>query len=223
MSGWRFWKPTRIRQEFVASFFSQAAVPIPSSRGIDQLSFVVLDTETTGLDTKNDFILSFGALRIEKLSIKINSAVEWYPSSPKTGKTTAAIHGIIGTEPTEDIPDFVRKLLCYIGDSIIVGHHIGFDLEMLIKACKPFGLDYFPNPTLDTMSLAIRLDHGIQVDRSRINPEHYSLDSLCSRYAIFPADRHTAAGDAFLTAQLLLRLLSEARSKGIQTYGGLFR
>ena len=94
---------------------------------------------------------------------------------------------------------------------------------MIQKACHPFGLEKIPNPMIDTMSLAIRLEHGPHADRNQVNPEHYGLDALCDRYGILAEDRHTAAGDAFLTAQLFLKLLKLAASKGIQNYGELIR
>jgi DNA polymerase III epsilon subunit-like protein len=46
-------------------------------------------------------------------------------------------------------------------------------------------------------------------------PERHSLDALCERFGITPHDRHTALGDAFLTAQILLRVLKEAGKLGM--------
>jgi DNA polymerase-3 subunit epsilon len=104
-----------------------------------------------------------------------------------------------------------------------VGHHLGFDLEMLLKTCKPFGVETFPNPCIDTMNLAIRLEQGRNADWHQFKQEEYSLDSLCDRYRIPKDDRHTAAGDAFLTAHLLLKLLVVAKKKGITDFGQLMR
>lgn len=223
MTWWEFWKPSTQKSDFTAAFLEQAKVGIPSIRTIDQLNFVVLDTETTGLDPAVDFILSFGAVKISNLTIQISSAVEWYPISPKNGKETAQIHEILNTKAPIPIAEFVPKFLEYIGNSILVGHHVGFDLQMLLKACKAFGLEDFPNPCVDTMNLAIRLEHGPHADRTQIKREEYSLDALCVRYGIITEDRHTAAGDAFLTAQVFLKLLALARRKGIKDFGQLVR
>lgn len=223
MTWWEFWKPSTQKSDFTAAFLEQAKVSIPSIRTIDQLNFVVLDTETTGLDPAVDFILSFGAVKISNLTIQISSAVEWYPISPKNGKETAQIHEILNTKAPIPIAEFVPKFLEYIGNSILVGHHVGFDLQMLLKACKAFGLEDFPNPCVDTMNLAIRLEHGPHADRTQIKREEYSLDALCTRYGIITEDRHTAAGDAFLTAQVFLKLLALARRKGINDFGQLLR
>jgi DNA polymerase-3 subunit epsilon len=223
MNWWEFWKPRTQKSDFTAAFLEQAKVNIPSIRAIDQLNFVVLDTETTGLDPAVDFILSFGAVKISNLTIQISTAVEWYPISPKNGKETAQIHEIVATKTPILISEFVPNLFAYLGDSILVGHHLGFDLEMLLKASRVYGLEEFPNPCVDTMNLAIRLEHGPHADRTQIKREDYTLDALCARYGIIPEDRHTAAGDAFLTAQILLKLLALAKQKGIKDFGQLMR
>lgn len=221
MSWWEFWKPKSEKADFVASFLEQSKTSIPGIRAIDQLNFVVLDTETTGLNPAQDFILSFGAVKISRMTIQVSTSVEWYPASPKNGKATVAIHGLLESKTPVPISEFVPNLLSYLGDSILVGHHLWFDLEMLLKTCKPFGLEYFPNFCVDTMNLAIRLEHGPNADPHQFKPEEYSLDTLCDRYGIQKDDRHTASGDAFLTAQLLLKLLVVAKNKGIKDFATL--
>lgn len=221
MSWWEFWKPKSEKTDFVASFLKNAETPIPGIRAIDQLNFVVLDTETTGLNPAQDFILSFGAIKISRMTIQVSTAVEWYPVSPKNGKATAAIHGLLESKTPIEITDFVPDLLSYLGNSILVGHHLGFDLEMLLKTCKPFGLETFPNPCIDTMNLSIRLEQGPKADLNQFKQEEYCLDSLCNRYGIPKDDRHTAGGDAFLTAQLFLKLLLVAKKKGIKDFASL--
>ena len=220
---WPFGKPKVPERDFVKEYLDRNIQKIPNIRNLDLLEFVVFDTETTGLNPSEDYILSFGAVRIKRGHILVNSAVEWYPHSPKSGSKTAPIHGLIDQKNSLLIDKFIAEVLGYFGNSILIGHHIGFDLQMLHKASKSYGLPRIINPTLDTMNLAIRLDHGPHADRQMIQPEQYSLDRLCERYAIPLDDRHTAPGDAFLTAQLALKLLKEAESKGIDTFGKLIR
>ena len=223
MSWWEFWKPKQERLEFIRDFLEFNAQPIPGIRSFEQLNFTVLDTETSGLDPAKDSILSFGAVKISNLKIQVQTAVEWYPKSEKSGGKTASIHGLVDISDQISQEDFIKKLLSYLTNSILVGHHVGFDLEMLEKNLKPFGIEILPNPVLDTLNLAIRLEHGPHADRSRINLESYSLDALCLRYGIETDDRHTAAGDAFLTAQLFLKLLSKCKQKGIVGFKDLMK
>ncbi|MEN2281686.1 3'-5' exonuclease [Algoriphagus sp. SE2] len=200
-------------------YLEKAKKPIPSIRSFDQLNFVVLDTETTGLNPAEDHILSFGAVKIHEEKIQVSSSVEWYLDSTKKGKESITIHGLMGNEKKVSLEDFSIQLLEYLSNNILVGHHLGFDLEMLQKALRPVGLESFPNPYIDTANLAIRIDHGLLVDRSRVNLKEYTLDSLCQRFKIKTHDRHTASGDAFLTATIFLKLLKLASKKGITSWG----
>jgi DNA polymerase-3 subunit epsilon len=223
MSWWEFWKPKAERLDFVRDFLELNEQNVPGVRSIDQLDFTVLDTETTGLESSKDSILSFGAVKISGLKIQIITAVEWYPKAENASGKAAQIHGLLGISDQIPVEEFLERLLPYLGNSIIVGHHIGFDLEMISKELKAFGMSRLPNAVIDTLDLAIRLEHGPQVDQSRIQMSNYSLDELCMRYEIEMDDRHTAGGDAFLTAQLFLKLLKLAEKKGIRTYKELLR
>ncbi|NVJ87123.1 MAG: 3'-5' exonuclease [Algoriphagus sp.] len=222
MSWWPFRSQTK-KQDFVEEYLRLFEKPIPGIRRISQLEFVVLDTETTGLDPKNDFVISFGGIKIQGLKIRIETAQEWYPESPKEATHSAEIHGLLERENQLKAEEFSQNLLAYFGSAILVGHHLKFDLEMLQKLCLDFGLKNFSNRTIDTLELAVRLEHGPHVNWQGIPMRDYSLDALCDRYQITPDDRHTAGGDAFLTAQLFLKLLKLAERKGITTYEHLFR
>jgi DNA polymerase-3 subunit epsilon len=52
-------------------------------------------------------------------------------------------------------------------------------------------------------------------------PEGFSLDDLCEMFGVVPHDRHTAGGDAFITAQIFLRLLRAAKAVGRLTLESL--
>jgi DNA polymerase III subunit epsilon len=217
MSWWSLNRKKKKQKDFVKDFLEANQLEIPGIRKLEQLEFVVLDTETSGLDIGKDHVLSFGAIKIQNLKILVSESLELYPSSDSNFQKSAPIHGMIGTEKRMELEEFAKSLLKYLGNGILVGHHIGFDLEMLLQIVRPFGLEKFPNPVIDTLSLAVRLDHGPLADWNQINPESYSLDKLCLRYGIELDDRHTAPGDAFLTAHLLLQLLKIASNKGISS------
>ncbi|MCE7055320.1 3'-5' exonuclease [Algoriphagus sp. AGSA1] len=223
MSWWPFSKSKNTSSDFVKEYLSKNEVTIPSIRTIGQLEFVVLDTETTGLDVKTDSVLSFGAVKIFNECILVKSAVEWYPESSKNLNQSPLIHGLVERSPQLPTSQFIRQVLTYLSNSIIVGHHVGFDLGMLQQMASPFGLSQFHNPVIDTMSFTIRLDHGPNANPNHIQTNNYSLEALCDRFQIPLDDRHTATGDALLTALLFLKLLKIAEAKGVNTYGQLIR
>jgi len=182
--------------------------------------FIVFDTETTGLNPKKDTLLSIGAIGIRKGTIEVNDRFERFinyeeQSYDRKKQATISIHGIIPSHPDGQavekvIPPFVE----YIGDSILVGQNIGFDVEMINQNLKRAGVNQkLKNHVLDTALMAMRLD-GIR------HPAHarqgkYNLDTLCNRFHIPMHDRHNAAGDAFITALLFLILSKKLQQKKI--------
>ncbi|MCL6258532.1 3'-5' exonuclease [Aquiflexum sp. TKW24L] len=211
------------KSTFVVDYEFGFEKKIPSLRTIPQLSFVVLDTETTGFNPKIDHILSFGAIKLKGYSLKVDTSMERYLDAPIQNRESVKVHEILYSIETSPLKDFGRDFLTYVGADIIVGHHIGFDLTMLEKTLRPFGFKEFLNPVIDTKYLAMRLEKGPHYDTDTAKAEEYSLDAVCERYGIELTDRHTAAGDAFVTAQLLMKLLKIAETKGIKDFGGLMR
>lgn len=211
------------KSSFVEAYESGFEKKIPAVRPISELLFVVLDTETTGFNPKNDHIISFGAIKLKGFSMPVASGMERYLDTPVQNRESVKVHEILFPIETSPLNDFGNDMLNYIGSDIIVGHHIGFDLAMLEKTLQPFGFKKFLNPVIDTKYLAMRLEKGPHFDQRTAIKEEYALDAVCTRYGIELDDRHTAAGDAFLTAQLLMKLLKIAATKGIKDFGGLMR
>ncbi len=223
-----FWKKLfghsqESKKDFVLAYEKLFGKPIPTVRRVAHLDFVVIDTETTGLNTKTDEILSFGGIKIKGNKIYVASAVEWNLEVSTTTATSAHIHQIITSEKPISKETFAKNVLGYLGPNVIVGHHIGFDKVMLEKVIAPFGLSKLNNPMIDTAVLASRMENGPRYEPKFEQQGAYSLEALCLRYSIPIEDRHTATGDAFLTGQLLVKLLKIAESKGIKEFGDLIK
>ena len=179
---------------------------------ISEIRFVVFDTETTGFDYKEDRILSIGAVRIENNSIEISDNFEVFLNQEKFNPETVKIHGIIQNEKFEKITELeaLKKFLSYIQNSVLVAHHAGFDLKMINKALSRNRLPKLKNKVLDTAVLykKTRIATNL-IDRDKV----YSLDEIAEAYNIDLTDRHTASGDAYITALIFMKLLSRL-SKG---------
>jgi len=173
---------------------------------IAEVRFIVFDTETTGFDYDEDRILSIGAVRIENKSIEISDNFEIFLEQTKFNPETVKIHGIIQNEKFEKLTelDALKKFLNYIQNSILVAHHAGFDIKMVNKALARNGLPKLKNRVLDTSILykKTRITTNL-IDRDKI----YSLDEIAEAYNIDLIDRHTASGDAYITALIFMKLL----------------
>ena len=185
--------------------------------------FVVVDTETTGLNPKTDRLLSVGAIGVQNWQINIADRFEvLLRQTQLPGKSDIEIHGILPVDKAGMLEEShaVESLLTFLGNAVLVGHHLGFDMEMLNRALGRMNLPNLKNRVIDTHRLAIRVDPpsgGIA------QPGLYTLDSLCAKYHIPAADRHTAAGDAFLTAILFLKLAARLEKRGVNTLAQLLK
>jgi DNA polymerase-3 subunit epsilon len=190
---------------------------------VQDVRFVVLDTETTGLDPRRDKLITIGAVAVSGGEIRLDDTFEVmlrlaYNNSSVTVHGITRDEALTGMEEKEAVAQFVE----YLRDSVIVGHHIGHDIEALNCACERHFQTRLTNLSLDTMDLTLYLnDDGAFAGRTM--PQGFSLDGLCDLFGIAPHDRHTAGGDAFLTAQIFQRLLRIATRTGRQTLSALCR
>jgi DNA polymerase-3 subunit epsilon len=163
--------------------------------------FLVFDCETTGLDVNKDVILSIGGVRIVHDIIYVEDSFEIFLKQDLFKTDSVAIHGIRKEEGAEKVveAEAIIQFLERIQNRIIVGHHVGFDMAMVNKALGRLGVGKLKNKTLDTDAMFQKYKH-LPAE------EHHSLDDLCQYFKIPMHDRHTAAGDAYLTALVFLKL-----------------
>jgi DNA polymerase-3 subunit epsilon len=192
-------------------------------KSIHEQSFVILDTETTGLDLGQDNILSIGAVRIINNTIDISDSLSIIVKNQQLQTQNAvAIHGLVQTDiKGQSEAESIAALFKFVGSDIIVGHHIAFDIAMLNKLSRKNGGGDLKNNLLDTSYLARRLDHT--TDPDSLDRKEYTLDKLCSRFKVIPKARHTADGDAFITAIVFMKLIQKLYIKGVTSTGQLVR
>ncbi|MDT8415587.1 MAG: 3'-5' exonuclease [Flavobacteriaceae bacterium] len=166
---------------------------------------VVLDTETTGLDVRIDRLLSIACITIEDNQILLADRFECLITQDYFNSKTAGIHGITkkGSESKISEKEALEKFIAYVADAILLGHHICFDIKMLNCALERNGLMKLRNPTLDTAYLFKKLKPLYTYDHKN---EAVSLDALCHELNISGHGRHTAEGDAMLTALAFLKI-----------------
>lgn len=184
----KFW------QDYVSCFKKQPGIP-------SQKRYVIFDCETTGLDPKKDMILSIGAIGIEGDAIVVNDYFEFFLEQEVYRPETVPIHGILKTGKEKKLTESeaVISFLSYIKDATLVGHHTNFDVAMVNQALKRLDLGKLKNKKIDTNALYQKYK-GWQSDQTS------GLDELCAVFKISKSDRHTASGDAFITALIFLKL-----------------
>lgn len=164
--------------------------------------FVAFDCETTGLNPKEDLILSIGAVKFSNERIPIKENKEWFLQQNHMKVESVKIHGILPSTSSESLlteKEAILNFLNYIGGVTLVGHHIKFDVAMINHALKRLDAGKLKNKLIDTNDIYKSKGHYA-------NEQNFSLDHLCSEFQISASNRHTALGDAYITAQVFQRL-----------------
>jgi DNA polymerase-3 subunit epsilon len=189
-----------------------------SSRALDErplaeLSYTVFDTETTGLNpSEGDEILQIGATRIVAGKLRRQECFEQLVD-PQRDIPAAGIpiHGIephmVQGQPTIDtvLPAFHA----FAQDTVLVGHNAAFDMRFLQLKEQRTGVR-FEQPVLDTLLLSAV---------AQPNQESHGLEAIAERLGVTVMGRHTALGDAYVTAEVFLKLIPLLQAQGIQTLG----
>jgi DNA polymerase III subunit epsilon len=182
-------------------------------RLLSELAYTVFDTETTGLNpSEGDEIIQIGATRIVGGKLRrqecFEQLVDPQRSIPAAG---IPIHGIepemVQGQPTIDrvLPAFHA----FAQDTVLVAHNAAFDMRFLQLKEARTGVR-FEQPVLDTLLLSA-VAHP--------NQESHGLEAIAERLDVAVMGRHTALGDAMVTAEVFLKLVPLLQAQGILTLG----
>lgn len=184
---------------------------------LDRLTYVVFDTETTGLNPRQgDEIVQLAAVRIvngrrvegEVFDTLVNPGRPIPPVSTEVhGITDAMVADAPGVE------EVVRRFHKFAEGAVLIAHNAPFDMEFLRRVEGTLGLS-FDMPVLDTVLLSAVV-YG--------QHETHSLDALSHRLGItIPEEaRHTAIGDTLATADAFLKLVPMLAGRGLDTFGAV--
>ncbi|PEN14860.1 DNA polymerase III subunit epsilon [Longibacter salinarum] len=168
---------------------------------IEDATFVVTDTETTGTKAASNRVIEIGAVKVEagEITDRFQQLINPERTIPSrithlTGITT----GMVFDKPTME--NVMPQYLDFLGDGILVAHNLPFDLRFLNAECSRLGLSDLENQTLCSLRLARRLLPGL---RSK------GLSRLAQFYGINVNGRHRALGDAEATGIILKRFIRQ--------------
>ncbi|WP_269236107.1 3'-5' exonuclease [Flavobacterium flavigenum] len=171
--------------------------------------FVVISTETSGLNPVKDVILSLGAFAIVDDSIIIKDNFEavllQYKYLHDNGLSNEFIIESKMTKLQEN--DALETFIVYLGNAVLVGHHVNFDIEMINAALERLGCGRLKNEALD-IDVMYRKLHDI-------NDKQFSLNDLCEIYKMPKSDRNSSAEDAYKISLLFLKLKSRLGIKQV--------
>lgn len=162
--------------------------------------YTVLDIETTSLDSWfNDEILEISAIKVRNKEeveyfseiIRINNEVGYY-----TTKLTGITNEMVKNEGKE-LVDALQEFKEFLGDDIIVGHNVNFDINYIYDSMEENLGEYLSNDFVDTLRLSRRLLPMM---------EHHKLDNLIDYFNLKRRNEHRALNDCVLTNQVYIKL-----------------
>lgn len=169
---------------------------------------IVLDFESTGLNTKTCRVIEIGAVKlvegtiVDSLSILVNPKE---PLKPKITEITGITDMMLADKETAETA--IPKLMEFIGDCPIAAHNANFDASLLKAELRRLGLSWRA-PVLDTLTFARKLYPDMK---------SHKLGTVCKALGVSLKNAHRAVHDATATALCLAKMYKEAREKGLNT------
>lgn len=195
---------------------------------IAETDFVAFDTELTGLDFKQDSIISIGAVRLRGPAI-LPSKTFYRLVKPECElkHKSVVVHELTHTdlECAEDLLDVIGDFVRFIGDAVLIGHFVHIDLNFVNKPLQQtFGVSLL-NQAIDTSTL-----HDWLYDNDTRFARHYKgmtlksdLFTMAKKYGVEGGKSHNAFSDAYITAQLFQRFAPFLPECGVKTVGELLK
>ena len=172
---------------------------------LENAEFSVLDVETTGLSARNNRVIEIGIIKLNNLKI-----VDRYQTLINPGcKIPSFITQFTGIDNDDiyDAPFFsevMTKIEEFIGDSVVTGHNLNFDLSFLRYEFMRSGNEPIANPNVCTLKIARKLYPMLKSK---------SLASVTKHLRLKNPTAHRALGDAEVTAKILVKMIRELQKK----------
>ena len=162
--------------------------------------YVVLSTETTGLNPKKDVILSFGAIGVIDDIIRIGDNFEVVILQYKYLHDNGLSNEFLIESKLSKLAEYqaIQALVDYVGNAVLVGHRIHFDIEMINDVLEKMECGKLKNEALD-----VEIMHQKLMD---ITNKSFSLEDLVKQYKIPLSERNSASDDAYSIALLFVKL-----------------
>jgi len=180
---------------------------------LEEVEFVVLDMEMSGLDARLDRILSIAAVKVKGDHIALSEMFYEEVSQPETRPEAAAVHELLPFTGKKE-SEVLEALARFCGAQPVIGHFVRLDREFLHEGYKRLGVRW-KNAFYDTSALLPRADDYYR-EEAFPPKDAWKLENICKRYKLPNDEMHHASGDALATALLFVHLRKTLQKRGLQ-------
>lgn len=207
-----------------ASVRAYREAPVPAqSTPWREVTFSVIDFETTGLDPSRDEIISFASVTVSGGRVSLaDSRYELLRPRRMPAPETIRIHGLRESDLAEapSVLELRDGLLEILTARAVVAHVAAVERGFLEAALSTFGLE-LRNPVVDTAALGRELRRLRGLPQGETEP--VGLSNLARSLGLPVHRPHHADGDALTTAQAFIALAAHLEAFGVRTLGQLER
>lgn len=205
---WR--RKQRLRHTPAGPLHDYLSAPFPDrTRDYRELTYLAIDMETTGLDPKQDHILSMGTVEIRRNVIDLSTAQHVIVSSRQPlPEKSVALHRLTDDVVArgEPIAQVLTNFLNGLAGKILLAHHAAIEVGFLCHACQRIFGNTLVVPVVDTLLLAQQ-----QISRRNVivSAGALRLAALREHYHLPRYTAHNALSDAIAAAELFLAQAAE--------------
>ncbi|MGQ0287440.1 3'-5' exonuclease [Pasteurellaceae bacterium 22721_9_1] len=207
------------RIDYPAPLAKALSFAYPSSDAdLSQLSFLVIDFETTGLNSLMDNVLSVAAVPIDNLSIQLASSMHMFVEQKIVKKDTAVINHIVPQMLTDasSLDEAMQQLFSLMQGRILIAHGASIEKRFILHYLSVrYNITQLPMLWLDTL----------RIERSFADPQaqHYQLASIRQKYHLPGYITHNALVDAVATGELFLAQLVRIFGSQKKSLGEIYK
>lgn len=209
--GLEFARRAALRKTTAGPLHEYLSTPLPAPAQLcGETDILALDFETTGLNPRQDHIISVGCVLLHNWGVDLSTAQHYYIKiDVELPEACVVVHQITDdtTAQGEPVEDVLAWLLSQLRGRVLLAHHSKVELGFLDHACRRMHGAPFVARSIDTLRIAQR---RLARRNEPVRQGDLRLFNLRERYHLPNYKAHNALSDAISTAELFLALAAES-------------
>ncbi|POY44388.1 3'-5' exonuclease [Avibacterium gallinarum] len=188
---------------------------------LEKLTYLVIDFETTGLNSMIDNILSIAALPIDHLRLDLSQAWHLFIDEPQVNPETVVVNHILPQmlNGAEQLDEAMHKLFSLMAGRIVIAHGANIEKRFIQHyLATRYQITHFPLIWLDTL----KIERSFMSPQTNVSP-NYQLATIRKNYSLPDYINHNALIDAIATGELFLAQIHKLFGSQTKYFGEVYK